>query len=101
MMSDNNLNRNIVYDSMLTTIDNPFNPFTQFDEWFEYDSEKGYDTNNYLARIVKSSDDLTEEDEALAIEQAIDEIIRMNTLGIYIKVTPDTFVDRSKPIDTA
>ena len=95
--TDNVINKNTIYNSMLTTLDNPYNPFTQFDEWYAYDVEKGYHTCNYLARIAKVSDDLSEEDESLAIEQAVDEIIAMNILGIYIKVTPDTFKDRPKP----
>ena len=83
-------------NSMLTTLDNPYNPFTQFDEWYEFDIEKGYNTLGYLARIVKTSDDLSEEDESLAIEEGIDEIVKLNLLGIYVKVTEDNFVDRSK-----
>src|SRR5512135_2602763 len=94
-MADNTTDNN-VNNSMLTTLDNPYSPFTQFDEWYEFDTEKGYDTCNYLARVAKTSDDLSDEDEALAIEQAIDEIVKLNVLGIYIKVKPNTFVDRSK-----
>lgn len=75
--------------SMLTTIDNPFNPFDQFDEWFAYDVSKGYHTCSYLARIAKTSDELSPQDEDLAIEQAIDEIVRLNVLGIYRKVYKD------------
>jgi hypothetical protein len=71
---------------MLTTIDNPFDPFTQFDEWKAFDEQKGYFTCAYLARIVKTSDELSEADEDLAIEQAINEIVRLNVLGIYRKV---------------
>jgi hypothetical protein len=98
-MSDNTNNSSVVYNnSMLTTLDNPYNPYTQFDEWYAYDNEQGYYTLNYLARIGKTSDDLSEEDEALAIEEAIDRIVSMNTLGIYIKVTPDTFKDRPKSV---
>lgn len=26
----------------ITTFDNPFNPFTQFEQWFLFDIEKGY-----------------------------------------------------------
>ena len=81
---------------MLTTLDNPFNPFTQFDEWFAHDVLKGYNTCNYLARIAKTSDDLSEEDYSVALEDAIDEIVSLNILGIYLKVTPDSFKDRSK-----
>jgi hypothetical protein len=45
--------------SMLTTIDNPFNPFTQFDEWNAFDTQQGYYTCAYLARIAKVSDELS------------------------------------------
>lgn len=75
---------------MLTTIDNPFNPYTQFDEWYEFDVQAGYYTTSFLARITKTSDELSEVDQDLALEQAIDEIIRENVLGIYKKVeVPD------------
>lgn len=74
-------------DVMLTTIDNPFDPFNQFDEWYEFDESKGYHTCGYLARITKSSDELSNVDEELAIEEAIDEIIKLHPLGMYKKVT--------------
>jgi hypothetical protein len=54
------LNALVEIESMLTTTDNPFNPFTEYDEWFAYDVSKGYNTCAYLARIVKSSDELSE-----------------------------------------
>lgn len=73
-------------EAMLTTTDNPFDPFTQFDEWKAYDEAKGYYTCSYLARIVKTSEELSPEEEATAIDNAIDEIIKMNILGIYKKV---------------
>jgi len=76
-----------IMESMLTTVDNPFDPFTQFEEWYAFDESKGYYTCGYLARITKSSDELSQEDEDLAIEAAIDEIVKFNILGIYKKVT--------------
>lgn len=72
---------------MLTTVDNPFNPITQFDDWYEYDESKGYCTSGYVARIAKTSDDLSKNDQDLAIQAAIDEIISMNPDGFYKKVT--------------
>jgi hypothetical protein len=76
-------------ESMLTTIDNPFNPFTQFEEWYSYDESMGYNTLGYFARIAMSSDELSEEDQALAEEAAISEIIKMNINGLYKRVTRD------------
>jgi hypothetical protein len=75
-------------ESMLTTTDNPYDPFTQFDEWYAFDEAAGYHSSALLARIVRSSDDLSEADQSVAIEDAIDEVVRENVLGIYKKVQP-------------
>lgn len=75
---------------MLTTVDNPFNPFTRFDEWLEYDIKLGYNTSSFLDRIAKVSNDLSEPDQALAIQQAIDEIVEENVSGMWIKVSRDS-----------
>lgn len=72
---------------MLTTVDNPYDPFTQFNEWFAYDTRKGYHTSSFLARVVKSSDSLSEADQDLALEEAIDEIVKENVSGLYKKVS--------------
>lgn len=76
---------------LLTTTDNPFNPFTQFEEWLSFDTQKGYNTCGYLARIAKSSHDLSETDEALAIELAMDEIVIENVYGVHKKVSLKDF----------
>ena len=70
----------------LTTTDNPYDPFTQFDEWFAYDEQLGYHTCGYLARIVKDSSDLSPSDQNFAVNQAIDEILKFNLTGNYKKV---------------
>lgn len=75
---------------MLTTVDNPYDPFTRFDEWYSWDAAAGYHTPSFLARIVKSSDELSEADQDLAIERAIDEIVKENVLGLYRKVSQET-----------
>lgn len=73
--------------SMLTTIDNPFDPFDEFDEWNAFDVDQGYNTTDLLARIVKTSEELSEADYNLAIENAIDEIVKYNASGKHRKVT--------------
>lgn len=74
---------------MLTTTDNPYDPFTDFDNWYRFDESKGYHSCSYLARIAKTSDDLSDEENSLEIKRAIDEICIMNLLGIYKKVTKE------------
>lgn len=73
-------------EHMLSTADNPWDPFTQFDEWYSWDQQAGYNTTGYLARVVRTSDELSETDQSLAHERAIDEILKEDVLGIYIKV---------------
>ena len=75
--------------AMLTTSDNPFNPFDDFDSWFAFDSSRNYNSCSYLARIAKTSDELSEVDNELAIEKAINEIIEFNLTGNYVKVVRD------------
>ena len=70
----------------LTTVDNPYDPFTQFSEWFLFDVEKGYNTTSYLARIARTSNQFSEEEEDAEIERAIDEIIAYDFRNIYRKV---------------
>lgn len=73
-------------DVMLTTYDNPFNPFEQFSSWFLFDVEKGYNTCSYLARIAKLSDEMSQQEEDEEVERAIDEIIKYDFMNIYKKV---------------
>ena len=75
---------------MLTTVDNPFDPFEQFTSWFMFDEEKGYHTCSYLGRIARTSDELSEEENELENERAIDEILKYDFRNIYKKVVQKT-----------
>ena len=70
---------------MLTTSDNPYSPFTQFDLWYQWDVDAGYDTCGYLSRVAYTSHDLSEVDEEEALDLAIEEILRLNLNGKYVK----------------
>ena len=74
------------YKCSLTTTDNPFDPFEQFDSWRMFDIEKGYYTCEFLARIVTISDDMTEKEIDEEVERAIDEVIKYDFLNMYVKV---------------
>ena len=71
---------------MLTTFDNPYNPFDEFTSWFMFDEEKGYHSCAYLGRIARTSDELSDEENEIEIERAIDEIIKYDFMNIYKKV---------------
>jgi hypothetical protein len=75
----------MVNEIMLTTIDNPFDPFEQFTSWFLFDVEKGYNTCGYLARIAKLADDMSDEECTIEINRAIEEIISYDFANIGYK----------------
>ena len=70
----------------LTTFDNPFNPITEFDKWFRFDEDQGYQSSAYLARIARTSNQMSDEENEAEVERAIDEIIKHDFLGVYTKV---------------
>ena len=71
---------------MLTTFDNPFDPFDDFVHWFLFDVEKGYNTCSYLARVARSSEEFSTIEDKEETERAIDAIINHDFLNIYKKV---------------
>ena len=76
-------------ECMLTTFDNPYDPFEQFTSWFLFDVEKGYNTCSYLARIAQLTEDMSEQETNAEIERAIDEIIKYDFMNIYKKVSKE------------
>ena len=71
---------------MLSTIDNPYDPFDNFSSWYMFDVESGYNSCAYLARIAKTSEQFTDTENEEEIERAIDEIIQYDFRNIYVKV---------------
>ena len=72
------MNRIVEQRVALTTFDNPYDPFDEFTSWWLFDVEKGYNSCAYLDRIAKTTDILTDAEEAEEIERAIDEIVRLD-----------------------
>lgn len=73
-------------EAMLSTIDNPYNPFTHFDEWLAYDTLNGYNTLGVLGANTPLSVDLPGEINDVIINDAIDYIVLNDLTGTYIKV---------------
>ena len=74
---------------MLTTFDNPYNPFVEYDAWLAYDLLMGHNTNNYLARVVVTSNELSVYDQELAINQGMREIVELNPTGFWRLIGPN------------
>ena len=74
---------------MLTTFDNPFNPFEQFDDWYLFDKEKGYDCCEKLDLLAEITDEMSEVEKDIETERVIDRLIELDFLDIYTKVSKD------------
>lgn len=77
----------------ITTVDNPFDPFEDFDNWYRFDCDKGYNSCCYLARLTKTSDSLSDVEYDQEVERAVDKIVEYDPLGIYRKVTQTVTVE--------
>ena len=59
----------------ITTVDNPFDPFTQFDRWYRYDESQGYHTCGTLAMLANTASNLFDCELDEAIDFAISRLI--------------------------
>lgn len=83
----------MVTQYMLTTVDNPFDPFEEYDAWFTWDTSHDYNTAAYLSRVTRTSDELSEADVMSAIERAMNEIILHDPLDIYVMVSKEVDIN--------
>lgn len=75
---------------MLTTVDNPYNPFTQWDLWYNFDKNQGYDSCGYLDRVSATSDGFSEVENQRELNRAIDWIVKNDPFNMYRKVSVDS-----------
>lgn len=78
-----NYNYSSLPNFMLTTVDNPFNPFTDWDDWFAYDESKGYRTCSLVANLSRNSSCLSYEEQQKSNALVLDSILSMDCCGIY------------------
>lgn len=81
-----------VVDCLLSTSDNPYNPFDDFINWYRFDVAKGYNTCSYMAKVCESSD-LSDREERLAYAKAAEEAVALNLTGNRIIVTRPARLD--------
>ena len=75
-------------DVFITTKDNPFDYFKQFNQWLNFDRQKGYYTLEYVARLARLAPDLSEEQERLEMEDTFNRIIEWH--GDFYKKVYDS-----------
>lgn len=75
-----------IIKSMLTTVDNPYNPFDNFDDWYRFDQDHHHFSCERLAQVVGDTSDSNEIEEIAITENAINYIVANDLLGNYMKV---------------
>lgn len=78
-------NNDTNFDIALTTIDNPYDPFDDFLEWFRFDEDNGYSTCSKIARIANVKDYMSNTQKEIETEKAIDSLVENDPLNMYIK----------------
>ena len=75
---------------MLTTKDNPYSPFDQFDLWLQFDMEMGYQTCERLGKIIQLEEGMSDKEKEEAMDRAIDEIVKYDDSGVYCRATENS-----------
>lgn len=83
---------------LLSTVDNPYNPWEDFDNWYLWDIHKGYNTCALLARVAQPIDAFGENYKIAEAERAMDEILEADQCAMYIKVKKGLKIHPQKPI---
>ena len=71
---------------MLTTLDNPFDPFDDFTSWYMFDCEKGHNTSSRLARVANIDSEMSQKEVDDEMDRAMDLIVKYDLEDKYIKV---------------
>ena len=74
-------------ETMLTTFDNPYDPFEEFTLWLMFDKEKGYDTCERMMRFANITEDMTQKEIDEEVERAMDKLIELDFTNTFKKVT--------------
>ena len=67
---------------ILSTTDNPWNPYTDFDAWYAWDVSHGYCTCSYLDRVSNTSPDLPDATNDAIIAEAMDDIVKLDLIAL-------------------
>ena len=69
----------------LSTIDNPFDPINDFDNWLMFDLDNHYYSCSLLMRFAYINNEFSDPENDHEIERAIDEIIKIDPTNKFVK----------------
>lgn len=72
---------------MLTTLDNPYDPFDDYDNWNNFDTQHNYNTFALIARMIDErydSRDFNVIERNDEINEIIDRIVQLDPLEQYV-----------------
>ncbi len=76
---------------MLSTKDNPYDPFVDYDSWFAFDTNNYHNSCAFLDRIANTSSSMTEYEQQMEINRAIDEIVTLDPTDTFIRLERGMF----------
>ena len=95
------MSNEVINELFITTKDNPFNPFKQFNDWYSFDCNRGYNTCALIDRVMdalfNSNENENEELNEVNRTKAIKQIVKVMP-EFYSLVSNNTFVE-TIPID--
>lgn len=71
------------HDVLVTTVDNPINPFVDFEGWMNLDIAMGYDTCGLVSQMFMGYDNMSDEDQAIEYARMIRDLFAHDPLGVY------------------
>lgn len=83
----------------LSTLDNPYHPFEQFERWYIWDVTNGYNSCELLDRVARTSNQFSDTENILEIERAIDEIVLTDPTGMRCRVFEGSPAPKLAPTD--
>ena len=82
-----------VIGKWLTTLDNPYDYWTQHDDWVQWDQDAGYKTPGLIARIAAMSNSMSDKDIIESINDAVEKIYSINPSGNYRIIQQEQEID--------
>ena len=75
---------NSVKEVWITTVDNPFDPFTQWDRWFNYDEQQNYHTCARVESLAHCNDEnLSPTENRELVNQALVRLVELYGENVY------------------